>query len=212
MAFPQNLPILCQRELPAHAMATILELANYAGLPAETVLRVILREPVNEDAQRRVAAAIEALGPPAYPRPDGSIEVLPPDILPPETSGAAMPAVPERDDTVPGAARSELAHIVEFQDVCRAMIAQLKRDRRERIEDLELVTDLLTASWRGVDRRLGRLEKVIARIDEARRDSASALGRTRPTPNVIRFEPRSAESQTPEMDVDEDARDAPSGA
>ena len=43
-------------------MPTILDLAAHADLPAETVLRVLLREPVNEAAEKRVAEAVEALG------------------------------------------------------------------------------------------------------------------------------------------------------
>jgi hypothetical protein len=178
-----------------NGMATILELANHAGLSSETVLRVILREPVNEDARRRVAAAVEALGPPDYPRPDGSIEVLPAD-----SSGTALsPAtqVPAREEEMlPERLRAELG---EFREACERIVSELRAQRRERIEDLELVTDLLTAGWRGVDRRLGRLEKVIARIDETQRTSGQAT--TRANPNVIRFEPRSHDV-SPSEDAD----------
>jgi hypothetical protein len=149
-------------------MATIQEIARYSGLLTATVLRVVLREPTNEDAKRRVAEAVQALGPPEYPRPDGSIEVLPAD---------AVPAVPE-------AVRSELAQIGDLRRACESLVSQLERERRERIEDLELVTDLLITGWAGVDRRLGRLEKVIGRIDEAQRASSNR----RAGPNLVRLE------------------------
>lgn len=147
-------------------MATILELAEHAGLSSETVLRVVLREPTNEDARRRVAAAVDALGPPDYPRPNGSIEVLPPES---NGTGLDVASGAPTDDALPETLRAELAELREFRRACELLGSQLEHERRERIEDLELVTDLLISGWRGVDRRLGRLEKVIARIDEAQR-------------------------------------------
>ena len=44
-------------------MATILELAAHAEVSAETVLRVVNGEPVNEEVERRVRDAIAELGP-----------------------------------------------------------------------------------------------------------------------------------------------------
>lgn len=192
-------------------MATILELANHAGLSTETVLRVVLREPTNEDARRRVLAAIETLGPPDYPRPDRSIEVLPPGQDDPlETPAAEAPpsALPATiHDALPDAIRAQLAQIGEFREACDSLVSRLRNERRERIEDLELVTDLLITSWRGVDRRLGRLEKVIGRIDDAQRESRE-VGRA--TPNVIRFEPRqSPEAAAEEMPAQADSLDSP---
>ena len=135
-------------------MATILDLAEHADLPAETVLRVLLREPVNEAAEKRVAAAVEALGLPDYPRPDGHVEVLsaveeqppPPAVLPART---APPAVTDEHTLV---------------ELFQVLLDRLDRNRRERIDDLALTVDLTTEGWRMVDRRLGRLEKIIDRL------------------------------------------------
>ena len=149
-------------------MATIQEIARYSGLLTATVLRVVLREPTSEQAKRRVAEAVRTLGPPEYPRPDGSIEVLPADLA---------PALREP-------VRSELAQIRDLREACESLVAQLQRERRERIEDLELLTELLVTGWTGVDRRLGRLEKVVGRIDEAQR----ASGERRGGPNLVRLE------------------------
>jgi len=55
-------------------VATILELAAYADVSAENVLRVVHGEPVSDDVERRVHEAIDALGAPPYPR---QVEVLP---------------------------------------------------------------------------------------------------------------------------------------
>jgi DNA-binding LacI/PurR family transcriptional regulator len=53
-------------------VATVLELAAYADVSAENVLRVGHGEPVGEDVGRRVHDAIDALGPPPYPRQIGT--------------------------------------------------------------------------------------------------------------------------------------------
>lgn len=135
-------------------MATILDLAEHADLPAETVLRVLLREPVNEAAEKRVAEAVEALGLPDYPRPDGHVEVLPAvEEQPPPP--AALPA-----RAAPPAVTDEHTLVELFQ----VLLDRLDRNRRERIDDLALTVDLTTEGWRMVDRRLGRLEKIIDRL------------------------------------------------
>jgi hypothetical protein len=139
-------------------VATILELAAYADLPAETVLRVLLRKPTNESAEKRVAAAVEALGLPDYPRPDGHVEVLPADV---ETPATAM--VPARQDVPALTDGHELA--TDLRSLFEVLLERLDRNRRERVDDLALTVDLTTESWRMVDRRLGRLEKILERLN-----------------------------------------------
>jgi hypothetical protein len=112
------------------------------------------------------------------------------------------------DDALPERMRAELAEFVEVREAFETIVSALSTQRRERIEDLELITDLMVAGWRGVDRRLGRLEKVIERIDEAQRVSQET---TRAKPNVIRFEPRSHGASITEDDEAEPERlDQPS--
>ncbi len=145
-------------------MTTILELAAYAELPAETVLRVLLREPTNESAQKRVAEAVEALGLPDYPRPDGHIEVHSAEDEPPAAPAAlpALPALRARMDLPNTIEGNELA--TELRSLFEVLVLRLDRNRRERIDDLALTVDLTTEGWRMVDRRLGRLEKIIERL------------------------------------------------
>jgi hypothetical protein len=169
-------------------MPTILELAQHAELPAETVLRVILREPTSEAAQRAVAQAVAELGPPDYPRPNGYVEVLPDDR---ENSHAEL-AVPEPapapalDEAVLAEVRNVVTPATEQVSQLRALLGEfvhrLKAERRERVEDLELMTELMMEGWKNVDRRLGRIEKVVARIEEAR-SAPAARPRT-----VVRLE------------------------
>jgi hypothetical protein len=135
-------------------MTTVLELAAHAQLPVETVLRVLLREPVNEAAAQKVAEAVDELGLPDYPRPDGHVDVV--------AEEAPGELVLHEQRPVP-AAGQELA--VELRDVFQDLMGRLDRERRERIDDVALTTDLITEGWRTVDRRLGRLEKIIERLD-----------------------------------------------
>jgi hypothetical protein len=41
-------------------------------------------------------------------------------------------------------------------------------ERRDRLEDVALLTELVTSGWRSVDRRLARLEQIVARIESGR--------------------------------------------
>ena len=151
-------------------VATILELAAHAEVSAENVLRVVHGEPVNEEVERRVRDAIAALGPPPYPR---APEVLPalPDI------GETVPA--GVGSTVHAALRTEVQPVAQqvaelgllFQRVLEQLEtigADVERERSNRLEDVALLSELLTSGWRSVDRRLARLENVIARLENGK--------------------------------------------
>jgi hypothetical protein len=45
---------------------------------------------------------------------------------------------------------------------------EVESERRERTEDVALLTELVTTGWRSVDRRLARLEQIVARIEAGR--------------------------------------------
>jgi hypothetical protein len=144
-------------------MTYVLQIAAQADLPVETVLRVLLRRPTNEAAEKKVAEAVALIGPPEYPRPDGHVEVLP-------AIGSALepaPAPAEFADPEPTDAAQHL--VAEIRDGFQELLARLDRERRERIDDLALSTDLFVEGWRSVDRRLGRLEKMIERIEQRQR-------------------------------------------
>ena len=144
-------------------MTYVLQLAAHTDLPVQTVLRVLLRRPTNEAAEKKVAEAVRLIGLPDYPRPDGHVEVLPP-------LGAALKASTFRADEA-GAAELEPVEptqelVTEFRGAVQQLLGRLDHERRERIDDLALSTDLFIEGWRSVDRRLGRLEKMIERIDQ----------------------------------------------
>ena len=167
-------------------VATILELADYADVSAENVLRVVHGEPVSEEVERRVSEAIGALGVPPYPR---QVEVLP--AIPPapratsswSASGPRRPSwrlpFPRVSSIVYEALRVEVRpvaqHVAELGALFEQMLARLEAvstsvedERRDRLEDIALLTELVTSGWRSVDRRLARLEKIVARIEAGR--------------------------------------------
>jgi len=45
------------------------------------------------------------------------------------------------------------------------MKSELGRARSERLEDLTLLVDLITTSWRAIDRRLGRIDRKLERME-----------------------------------------------
>jgi Bacterial regulatory proteins, lacI family len=62
----------------------------------------------------------------------------------------------------------------------KEMKHELGRARNERLEDLTLLVDLITTSWRGVDRRLARIDQKLERMEATgeppRRHGRNRLG------------------------------------
>ena len=165
-------------------VATILELADYADVSAENVLRVVHGEPVSEEVERRVYAAIDALGVPPYPRQVEVLPAVPPGASSDELLQRFQATAAELGATLPEgvgsvvyeALRVEIRpvaqHVAELGALLEQMLARLDQvstsvedERRDRLEDVALLTELVTSGWRSVDRRLARLEKAVARIE-----------------------------------------------
>jgi hypothetical protein len=173
-------------------MATILEIARHAGIPADQVVRVVSGEPVNEDAARRVREAIALLGAPPYPRAASGVSGAKPvrSPAPPSVDGEPEPGLLERiahvtaelEDRLPDqvgsvvyeAVRVEVRPVAEhmaamdalFREVLgglHRLAAEVAAERRDRVDDLALQVELMRASWTSVDRRLGRLERMVER-------------------------------------------------
>jgi hypothetical protein len=174
-------------------VATILELAAYADVSVENVLRVVHGEPVSEDVERRVQKAIDTLGAPPMPR---HVEVLPaldPRVPTTEellerfqaTASELEAASQGVGSVVYEALRVEMRpvaqHVAELGALFERMVSRLDKvsdsvedERRDRLQDVALLTDLITSGWRSVDRRLARLEQVVARIEGGRSDRRGA--------------------------------------
>jgi hypothetical protein len=94
--------------------------------------------------------------------------------------------MPERLDTaVQRGLREEVIpvarHLAEVRGLSGQTIRRLERiqgdlaaERQARVEDLALLVDLIASGWRGVERRLDRLERVLDRLERALEDRPSA--------------------------------------
>jgi len=173
-------------------MAKIFDLAQTAGVTPRTLLDVVNGKPVNEDARQRVAAAIAELGQPD--RPVGAFRHLDIVSAEPEEPGGSQAANSEiaqrseplaHDDLATGileALRAEVQPVGAHLDRLDASVAEVVRclqvERRDRTDDVELLSELAIEGWRGVERRLGRVEKILARIEEAQQTSKAQEGRS----------------------------------
>src|SRR5215211_4206315 len=80
-------------------------------------------------------------------------------------------------------------HIAEVRGLSAQTIRRLERlqgdldaERTARVEDLALLVELIASGWRGVERRLDRLERIMDRVERALED--------RPVASLYRIEDR----------------------
>ena len=80
-------------------------------------------------------------------------------------------------------------HIAEVRGLSAQVIRRLERlqadvdaERRARVEDLGLLVDLIASGWKGVERRLDRLERIVDRMERGLED--------RPVAELYRIEER----------------------
>ena len=169
-------------------MASILEIARIANVSAENVLRVINGEPVRSDVASRVAQAIETVGPPAAPR--SKAEVVPAVGRSESAANELVSRVDQMAADLEARLPRDVGSIlyealrVQVQPVSRhiaeldalyqlisgrleEMRLQIEQERRERLEDVALLSELVSAGWRSADRRLARMERMLTRLAEA---------------------------------------------
>jgi hypothetical protein len=102
--------------------------------------------------------------------------------------------VPERvGGAIEDALRNEVLpvarHIAEVRGLSAQTIRRLERlqgdlnaERTARVEDLSLLVELIASGWRGVERRLDRLERILDRVERSLED--------RPVASLYRIEDR----------------------
>lgn len=161
-------------------MATVLDIARSADVSPETVLRVLNGEPVGSDSAQRVREAVDALGAPAYPSKN---RPLPAPVVTENGQDSLLDALHDAKADLNGnsdalgtiiyeAVRVEIRPVADrmavFFDRLIEEVSSLRdhtaAERQERLEDVALLLELVTAGWRGVDRRLGRVEKMLERL------------------------------------------------
>jgi DNA-binding LacI/PurR family transcriptional regulator len=122
---------------------TLADIARAADVPVESVLRVLHHDEVSSDIAARVREAMKTYGYNRIPQPGSTADA--------EERATLIDALLER-----------LA-----QDVDELKL-ELRRGRSERLEDMTLLVDLLTTSWRAVDRRLEAIDRKLERLEGPR--------------------------------------------
>jgi hypothetical protein len=189
-------------------MASILEIAEHAEASAENVLRVVNGEPVSSVVAERVRRAIDELGPPPYP--GTALEPLPVEATLDrtrrqlldrlaETAAELEAKLPEGVGSVVYEAlrvevRPVATQVAQMEKLVASLVEWMRsadhgiqRERQERLDDVALITELITTGWRSVDRRLGRLERLLEEsvIENGKREPTTRyvyLDRSSPAP------------------------------
>jgi len=131
---------------------TLADIARAADVPVESVLRVLNHDEVSSEVAARVRDAMEAYGYGRLPQLAARTDTEAASTSPPDADRATMV----------DALLHRLAQDVE------ELKLELRRAQTERLEDLTLVVDLLTTSWRAVDRRLGAIDRKLERLEHPR--------------------------------------------
>jgi hypothetical protein len=166
-------------------MSILAEIAEKADVPVEGVIRVLTREPVSEAVQERVLAVLSDLDADQTRAVQRYALAALHDVLerPAErTAEAAAALQPPAPAGAPDAALAELGSVLgELAEAIRDLRRETDTERRERVDDLAVLIDLITTGWQGLDARLGRIEKQIGRLDAVRRPAAMPLA-VQPSP------------------------------
>jgi hypothetical protein len=141
----------------------------------DAIERARMRLAATGDAERD-DAALEAL----LERARAGLEALA------VTTAELEAGMPERLDTaLQQGLRAEVLpvarHLAEVRGLSGQTIRRLERlqgdlaaERKARVEDLALLVDLIASGWRGVERRLDRLERVLDRLERSLEDRPAA--------------------------------------
>lgn len=168
--------------------ATILELAQHADVSAENVLRVVNGEPVSSAVAERVRRAIDELVRPypeaalGHPQVQATLDRTRQQLLETfaETAAELEAKLPEGVGSVVYEAlrvevRPMTTQVVQMAKLVQALLdhvrqteTEIQRERKERLDDLALLTELINTGWRTVDRRLGRLERMLEDLRSAK--------------------------------------------
>ena len=85
---------------------------------------------------------------------------------------ASMDEEPEHvPAATPDAALVQLSSVLgELAEAVRDLRRETDAERRERVDDLAVLIDLITTGWQGLDTRLGRIERQVSRLESGRRE------------------------------------------
>ena len=171
-------------------MPTVLQLARHASVSTENVLRVLNGEPVSASVSESVWLAIDELGEPPWPgqaleRPlEASIDAARRDLMKTVSRTAAEleARLPEGvGSIVYEAVRVEVRpvtqHMAQMQSLVDRLCETLEHvatsvdsERRERLDDLALLTELIVTGWRTMERRVAHIERLLERQSDGHRN------------------------------------------
>jgi hypothetical protein len=186
-------------------MRRIAEIARSADVSIETVLRVLHGDPVSEELTNRVTSAIEELEPgneiATRTGVEEEIEGARSQLLETFAQAAAEleASLPQGlSSVVYEALRLEVHPISErmlelgslLEQTMGSLKAELQAERAERLGDVEVLVDLMVTGWRSVDRRLGRIERALERLEanQAKTTSGTTILRLGETTDLHRTE------------------------
>ena len=196
-------------------MSILVEIAERADVSVEGVVRVLTREPVSDAIKERVLDVLDDLTPEqtrAVQRfalaalhddlqrgGDGSAVE---DTAVPDPSQLALPVAAAAPDLLPApgpgsdAALVQLSSVLgELAEAVRDLRRETDAERRERVDDLAVLIDLITTGWQGLDARLGRIERQVSRLESGRREQiapARAPAPVRVVPAAVEGAPAAA--------------------
>ena len=178
-------------------MSVLAEVAARADVPVEGVIRVFTRRPVSRRIERRVVEVLDSLDPEQLRTVERLARAGAPDVVPigSEITPTDDPIAPALAASDPGTAliAAERA-LVRGDDELMVELGRLLSDlavgineirqylvgaRQDRVDDLAVLVDLMTTGWRGVDRRLGRIEQMLTRLEAAQEAPLAQLSAPR---------------------------------
>ena len=160
-------------------MSILVEIADRADSTVEDIVRVLTREPVGDGVRERVLAVLDGLGGAEARVIERFALAAIHDAAPPQTERRGEADEIAADGSPQGASSPDIsqgevltAHVGLLLEELVNAVSEIRReslaDRRERIDDLAVLVELLTTGWRRVDRRLGRVERLVERLEAAR--------------------------------------------
>lgn len=185
-------------------VSILVEIADQADVSVEGVVRVLTREPVSDAIKERVLAVLDDLTPEQTRAVQRFALAALHDVLlrPGEDVDAAdisvardqlaLPLPSEESARVPAlgsdVALVQLSSVLgELAEAVRDLRRETDAERRERVDDLAVLIDLITTGWQGLDARLGRIERQVGRLEPARREPPPA--QRRPAPAAVEAAP-----------------------
>jgi hypothetical protein len=179
-------------------VSILVEIAEKADVSVEGVVRVLTREPVSDAIKVRVLEVLDDLTPEQTRAVQRFALAALHDILErqaeagdppvPDPGQLALPVAAAEPELLPSlapdAALVQLSSVLgELAEAVRDLRRETDEERRERVDDLAVLIDLITTGWQGLDARLARIERQVSRLESGRRETAiSAPAPVRVTP------------------------------